>query len=253
MNATRVNADTVGRAAEEALEPLFGRLRTIGGTGMPLGVAPGLRPSGEGWSAVSELTVPPYDRLGDLIGEVERHWDAPRHVAAALWWKGFSYWTTLPAVLGWALDRRVPVLTPDATLVRTIADEPRMQVATAEFRVATGDAGELGAVIAGTLLRDLHAPLVEALHELTRAGRRGLWGSVAEALADPLIWFAEDLVDDPAGAARALLDAVGEPVAGLVELPDLRRRTCCLWVTLPGRDACSTCCLTGKGNAHART
>ncbi|WP_030171562.1 (2Fe-2S)-binding protein [Spirillospora albida] len=251
MNATRISAGIVGRAAEEALEPLFERLRAIAATGMPLGAVPGLRPPGDGWAAVGELTVPPHDRLGELVGAVERQWDAPAHVAAALWWKSFSYWSTLPAVLGWALNRRVPVPAPDTTMVRTIAEEPRMQVAATEFRVVTGDTGELGEVIAGTLLRDLHAPLIEALHALTRAGRRGLWGSVAEALADPLIWFADDLVDDPAAAARALLDAVGEPVAGLVELPGPRRRTCCLWVTLPGREPCSTCCVTGEGNARA--
>jgi hypothetical protein len=239
VNASR--AETV--AAEEALEPLFGRLCAIAGSGVPLGVSPGLRATGDGWFPAAELSASPHDRLGALIAEAERRWSAPPHVAAALWWKHFSYWTALPVAMGWALNRRVPLLTAGTTMLSIQAVEPGMLIGTSELRVGSGDVGELGTIIGDTLLRDLHAPLIEALHALTRTGRRGLWGSVAEALADPLVSFAHDMLDHPGEAARTLLESVGEPVAGLVELPELRRRTCCLWVTLPGSETCPTCCV----------
>ncbi|WP_344588250.1 (2Fe-2S)-binding protein [Actinomadura vinacea] len=241
MNATQARVVTAGRSAEEALEPLFGWLRALADDGSPMGVAAGMRATGDGWVSVAELVAPPYDRLGVLIAEAERTWGAPPHVAAALWWKSFSYWTALPVAMGWALNRRVPVLTAGTTMLAVPAAEAGMLIGTSELRAATGD---VGAVIADTLVHDVHAPLIDALHALTRVGRRGLWGSVAEALVYPLLSF--DVLDDPGGAARTLLESVGEPVAGLVELPALRRRTCCLWVTLPGSEACPTCCVTGQ-------
>src|SRR5690606_31736626 len=148
-----------------------------------------------------------------------------------------------------ARSRRAPVRAADTRLLGLPAADPGMLVAMSERRFATGDVAELGAVIGDSLLRDLHAPLIDALHDLTRVGRRGLWGSVAEALAHPVVTFGGDLVDDPGDAARTLLESVGEPVAGLVDLPrlpELRRRTCCLWVTL-GQGLCPTCCVTGSG------
>lgn len=246
MNETLVGAVAAGRLAEEALEPLCARLRAAADAEGPLGVAPGLRVTGGGWFPVAELADAPHARLGALIAETGRRWQAPPHVAAALWWKNFSYWTTLPVTMGWALNGRVPVLTAGTTMLSTPEAEPGMLVAMDEPRVATGDTAELGAVIGDSLLRDLHAPLIEALHALTRAGRRGLWGSVAEALVHPLAAFAGDVLDDPGDAARTLLESVGEPVAGLVELPGLRRRTCCMWVTL-GQGICPTCCITEPG------
>ncbi|WP_067461051.1 (2Fe-2S)-binding protein [Actinomadura macra] len=247
-----MNATLVGKvAAEDALEPLFRWMRTAADSDGPLGVAPGLRATGDGWSTAAELATAPHERLGVLIAEAGRRWEAPPHVAAALWWKHFSYWTVLPVAMGWALNRRLPVLTAETTMLRTPAAEPRMQIAISELRVATGDVDELGTIIGATLLRDLHAPLIDALHALTMTGRRGLWGSVAEALADPLFSFAGDILDDPGAAARTLLESIGEPVADLVDLPALRRRTCCLWVTLPGGDACPTCCVTERRNTGA--
>lgn len=247
MDATLAEMVAVGPSAETALEPLFGRLRTVADSGVPLGVTSRLGTDGDGWCTVAELAAEPYERLGGLVAETERRWEAPPHVAAALWWKSFSYWTALPVTMGWALNRRVPMLTADTTALRTPEAEPGIEIGTSELRVATGDVGELGAAIAGTLIRDLHAPLIEALHALTRSGRRGLWGSVAEALAHPLVTFGHDMLDDPGAAAETLLDSIGGPVAGLVELPALRRRTCCLWVTLPGADVCPTCCVTERG------
>ncbi|MGH3244513.1 MAG: hypothetical protein ACRDNL_29355 [Spirillospora sp.] len=249
MDTNQVGTVAAGQAAKEALEPLFRRLRaTADGNGFPLGVPPDLCAAGEGWFPVAELSARPYDRLRALVGESERRWSAPPHVAAALWWKSFSYWAALPVAMGWALNRRVPLFTTGTTMVSTPAEEPGMLIGASELRVAVGDLAELGEAIGDTLVRDLLAPLIDSLHDLTRTGRRGLWGSVAEGLAHPIVEFAGGLVDDPTEEARVLLESVGEPVSGLVELlPGLRRRTCCLWVTLPDGEACPTCCVLDSG------
>ncbi|MBG0830167.1 hypothetical protein HS041_20585 [Planomonospora sp. ID67723] len=243
MNATGTALLGGEPSAETMLEPLTARLRAAAEAGLPLALTPGLYAGGPDWYTAAELAAPPYRRLGELLDVARREWEAPPHVAAALWWKGFSYWTTLPVVMGWAINRHVPLMTARNTVLRSSPAEPRLRFGLCEPLVAGGGLEELGAVIRSTLLEDLHAPLIEALHALTRTGRRGLWGSVAEAFAQPLVSFAQDLLDDPAGAAEALLRSAGGPVADLLELPSMRRRTCCLWVTLPGREACSTCCL----------
>ncbi|WP_449064096.1 hypothetical protein [Planomonospora algeriensis] len=244
MDTTRPAPVSGRRSAEETLAPLIGRLRAAATAGLPLGLVPGLRAEGDGWHSVIELTAPPYGRLSELVRETSLRWDAPPHVAAALWWKGVSYWTTLPVVIGWAATRHVPLMTAAGTALRSLPGEPHLQAGLSELRVVTGTVEEVGAIVRDTLLRDLHAPLIEALHALTRTGRRGLWGSVAEAIVHPLVTLAADLLDDPADAAETLLRSIGEPVADLVETPSMRRRTCCLWVRLPGREACSTCCVT---------
>ncbi|MBX6767507.1 MAG: hypothetical protein IRY90_10210 [Actinomadura rubrobrunea] len=251
MNATRTGVEVAaGRSAAEALEPLARRLRAAADGGLTLGMAPDLGAVGDGWMTVAELATPPYGRLSEMVAAVQRQWDAPPHVAAALWWKGASYWTSLPVAVGWLLNRRVPLLTADTALLRK-SELTMVEVAARELRVASGD--DLGEVIGDTLLRGVHAPLIDALHALTRVGRRGLWGSVAEALTYPIVSFGQELgTDGSAEAAGALLRSIGAPVDGLMDLPAMRRRTCCLWVTL-GKDPCPSCCVTVKERyAHAR-
>jgi acetylornithine deacetylase/succinyl-diaminopimelate desuccinylase-like protein len=88
-----VNASRAGAvAAEEALKPLFRWLRAAADAGSRLGVAPGLRATGAGWCTAAALAAAPHERLGPLIAEAERRWGTPPHVAAAVWWKQFSYW-----------------------------------------------------------------------------------------------------------------------------------------------------------------
>ncbi|GAA4148773.1 hypothetical protein [Actinomadura keratinilytica] len=244
MYATRTEVEVAaGRSAEEALAPLARRLRAAVDSGITLGLSPDLGASGDGWATAAELATPPYERLAVHIADAQRRWDAPPHIAAALWWKGVAYWTTLPVAVGWALNRRVPLLTADTALVRA-AETTVTEIAARDLRAASGD--DLGETIRDTLLLGLHAPLIDALHALTRVGRRGLWGSVAEALVDPIVSYGHDLLDDPADAAAGLLRSVGAPVDGLMDIPGRRRRTCCLWVALPGKDACPSCCVNDR-------
>src|SRR6185503_13614772 len=61
----------------------------------------------------------------DTLLEVSRQrWQAQPHAAAALAWKAYTYWLALPAVLGWASARRVPLLTGDDVLLHFADPRP---------------------------------------------------------------------------------------------------------------------------------
>ncbi|WP_214110913.1 hypothetical protein [Acrocarpospora catenulata] len=209
-----------------------------------------------GWVPAVELAREPYPVLAEMVQEIATRWNAPLHVAGALFWKTYTYWHTLPMAVGWAVNRRVPVMRPADTWVRS--SEAGLTIAATRVTVAVlpGDpvAGEpgtlvnddLGAVIRAALL-DSQLPVIEALGRLTRVGRRNLWGSTAEALTHPLLELG------PYGWAAELLAAVGRPVNGLIEQDgaEYRRRTCCLWVTLPEEDPCATCCVQSGRSSSA--
>ncbi|GII55670.1 hypothetical protein Pth03_40590 [Planotetraspora thailandica] len=214
-----------------------------------IGVLPGLVTSeSEGWTRVTDLVREPYEELDGLVRETAERWGAPRHVGAALLWKTYGYWHTLPMALGWGLGRRVPLMRIEDTLVRsseagvTIAAE-KVTVAVLpgdplEGRPGTVTVGSLGAAIREALL-DGQRPVIHALGALARVGERTLWGSTAEAFVGPLL----DLGSYE--QAAGLLAEIGSPVDGLVEPhgAGYRRRTCCLWVTIHPDDPCTTCCI----------
>ncbi|GAB3661042.1 hypothetical protein GCM10027589_23070 [Actinocorallia lasiicapitis] len=202
----------------------------LSGTGYEMGINPTLLESGG--PTVAELATSPYELLDEQVNAVAARYGAPRHVAASLWWKAYAYWVTLPIGLGWALDRTFPAFTPERTVVRLLDREPHLSIGLSELETATD--------VRATLIA-LHTPLIDALHELTRIGRRNLWGSVAESLIDPLEGFAAEL--DGNADARTLLDLAGPPVKNLMACDPVKRRTCCLWVALPDEEACSSCVL----------
>ncbi|MFI0419311.1 hypothetical protein [Spongiactinospora sp. 9N601] len=224
--------------------------------GLP-GLLPGLTadPGEGGWIPVAELARPPYDLLAGLIDHISVVRDAPRHVRAALMWKTYAYWHTMPMALGWALNRRVPLMPFDETVYR--ASDTGITIAATSIRTAVlpGDplAGAPGTVVVddlGTAVREAlltaQLPLIRAISRLTKVGERNLWGSTAESLVHPVRAFADTL---PPGAHPAdLLAAVGDPVGGLIDFTadGYRRRTCCLWVTLPDTEPCATCCVSAS-------
>ncbi|MEV7801995.1 (2Fe-2S)-binding protein [Microbispora sp. NPDC088329] len=214
-----------------------------------LGVLPGLvADDSPGWMPAADLAREPYEGLLALVDETAARWSAPRHVAAALLWKTYGYWHTMPMALGWGLDRRVPLMRLEDTLVRPSAAGVTVAASRVTVAVLPGDplAGTEGTVVVPDLaaaikeaLLESQYPFVRALSAVTKVGERTLWGSTAEAFAHPLL-----TLGSYAEAAR-LLDEIGPPVAGLL-VPDgdgYRRRTCCLWITLPDADPCSTCCV----------
>ncbi|MFB4277149.1 hypothetical protein ACBJ59_17795 [Nonomuraea sp. MTCD27] len=205
--------------------------RVADGRGGVFGVEPGLvvEPD-ESWTPVGELVREPYTLLCRLIDETAARWNAPRHVGAALFWKTFGYWHTLPMALGWALDGRVPVM----RLADTYFKVSDAGVTLAATRVSWGTGAS---AIAGAL-EEAQRPLVEAIGSVAKVGERTLWGSTAEAIAHPLVSIVP-------GDYMSLLKEVGRPVDGLVEPADdgFFRRTCCLWITLPDVEPCGTCCV----------
>ncbi|RBQ17340.1 hypothetical protein DP939_25750 [Spongiactinospora rosea] len=221
------------------------------------GLLPGLTadPGEGGWTPVAELTRPPYDLLAGLIDQISVVREAPRHVRAALMWKTYAYWHSMPVALGWALNRRVPLMPFAETVYRASDTGITIAATSVTTAVLPGDplAGapgtvvvhDLGAAIRETLLTS-QLPLIKAIGGLTKIGARNLWGSTAESLVYPLRTFADAL--PPGGGPADLLAAVGDPVGGLIDFTadGYRRRTCCLWVTLPDTEPCATCCVSAS-------
>lgn len=220
------------------------------------------RPAGPPWRRGTAYSDP--DRLEAIVHTVMRQYGANQHVAAALLWKTYTYRVVSPVVLGWALNRRVPLATAEAVMVRPGPGDNRLSTALvgAEVAVLPGDplAGSEGTVTArdedDLLARAGHAllaghlvPVQDALAGRTKLGGRSLCGSVAEAAAHPLLIAMPRLTPDPRAAAARLLAAFGPPLADLLDLTPApegtpyRRRTCCLAFTLPQYGFCATCCI----------
>jgi hypothetical protein len=261
MTTTAGDERTAGSEAIEAARPLVALLQAAHDT-YPLALVPGLLAGRDGQDE-GFLAADDPRLMERLVADTQARYDAPVHIAAALAWKGYAYYASLPVTLGWALNRRVPLFTPRDTLVRPLADEPFLTVGLRALRVAVTaadpcagtpgtvvvqDEEALLALVRDTLMRDHFAPLIDALRTSTRTGARNLWGTASEALSSPLYGHGSDL-PGAAESVRRLMAGLGEPVDGLMETvdgppPKVRRRTCCLWVALPGRDACPSCCLT---------
>ncbi|MEZ7132773.1 hypothetical protein ACBR40_46185 [Nonomuraea sp. AD125B] len=196
-----------------------------------LGVEPGLviEPD-DTWTPVTELMREPHTLLDELIDETARRWNAPHHVGAALFWKTYGYWHTLPMALGWALDGRVPIMRPAETWFKV----SEAGVTIAATRVIWTE----GTDAIGESLAEAQQPLVTAISRRARVGERTLWGSTAEAFAQPLTSVVP-------GDYMELLRRIGPPVDGLIEPAGdgYFRRTCCLWITLPGVEPCASCCV----------
>ncbi|WP_336206090.1 (2Fe-2S)-binding protein [Nonomuraea sp. LPB2021202275-12-8] len=205
--------------------------RVAAGRGGVIGVEPGLviEPD-ESWTPSSELLREPYTLLGELVDATAARWNAPRHVGAALFWKTYGYWHTMPMALGWALDGRVPIMRAADTYFKE--SEAGVTIA------ATSVTWTSGAAAIGEALAESQAPLVKVLSTMAKVGERTLWGSTAEAFAHPLTLIAP-------GDYMALLKQIGKPVDGLVEPAGdaYFRRTCCLWITLPDAEPCGSCCV----------
>ena len=187
-------------------------------------------------------------------------------MAAALAWKAYSYWLSLPVVLGWASARRVPLVTPDDVLLHfeehrplvTLGLRPSVRVAVLgtdplaalglpQVRVVHDDAELLGALRASLL--DAHlTPLSAKIRESVRLGSRTLLGSVASGVAHGLIRAADVLPGPIVETVDTALRTLG--VADLVEVNrgragelSVQRKTCCLAFTLPEPKVCTGCCI----------
>lgn len=252
--------------AEQPLAPVTATLRAMFGTSTELpGLAPDLLVHDPAlWRPATDLAG--GAGLETLLESSRQRWQAQPHAAAALAWKAYTYWLALPAVLGWASARRVPLLTgtdvlmhfndprPLITLgmrhditVAVLPSDPLALRGLAQVRVVPDETALL-AELRRSLLEEHLEPLLDAIHGKVRLGKRTLLGSLASGVAYGVLRSADVLPGSSAQTIGTLLGALG--VDDLVELvPDrtgrleLRRKTCCLAFTLPKPKVCAGCCI----------
>jgi hypothetical protein len=265
--------------AHDALEPIRQTLRHMGLRPdiPPLqGLAPGLVVTDPtGWTPATDLVSGAV--LDDMLLTAAQRWHAAPHAAAALAWKCYSYWLALPALLGYATVRRVPLLSPDAVLVRWSPEAPFVRVGLAASRTrrrvvarvavlptdpillhgagrgirVVPDEAALLDELRATLVDEHLTPLLAQIRSRRHVGRRTLWGSLASGVAHGLSRAADVIPGSTMATAVQVLDRLG--VADLVELSErpggagltVQRRTCCLAFTLPEqcRRICTGCCI----------
>lgn len=204
---------------------------------------------------------------GEACDQVLQHvatmWGAAPHVAAALAWKTYSYWSVLPAVLGYVSARRVPLWDPkeahfiisrhnplyslhvgDARFA-VLADDP---MASRSDVVVAQDEEQLRQITRESLLDGHLDDVMRTLSTQARVGRRNLLGSLASGICYAALCTAGAGTESGEKIARDFLETFG--VANLVDISSdengklvYQRHTCCLAFTLKGRNICSTCCL----------
>jgi hypothetical protein len=254
--------------AIDPLAPITTTLRSMFGTNDLPGLAPGLVVSSDTgtWIAATELTS--GARLGDLLDASRRRWQASPHAAAALAWKAYTYWLALPAVLGWASARRVPLLDPAnvrvsldrgplltvglrrSIPVAVLPSDPLALAGLPEVRVVVDEAALLASLRESLL--DAHlTPMLDAIHAHVRVGHRTLLGSVSSGIAHAILRAADVLPGSTVEHIGTLLTTLG--IDDLIELvpgpsgePTVQRKTCCLAFTLPEPKICAGCCISPR-------
>ena len=264
---TALERGLAGHAAPagEPLAPVTAALRAMFGTSTELpGLAPDLLVTdARGWQPTALLGTTELDRLLESSG---RRWQAQPHAAAALAWKAYTYWLALPAVLGWASARRVPLLTGGDVIMHF--DDPRPLVTLGlrhDITVAVlpsdplalsgllnvgvvPDEAALLEELRRSLLDEHLTPLLEAIHGKVRLGKRTLLGSLASGVAYAVLRSADTLPGSSAASISTLLSTLGvedliELVPGRAGKLDVQRKTCCLAFTLPKPKVCIGCCI----------
>ncbi|HEX2772583.1 MAG TPA: ferric iron reductase [Micromonosporaceae bacterium] len=251
--------------AAAPLTPVTATLQAMFGTDNLPGLAPGLVVTDEtGWVPASELAD--GTRVPALLAAAQHRWQASPHAAAALAWKAYTYWLALPAVLGWAAARRVPLLYASDVLVRmddhrplltvglrrttsvaVLPSDPLAAAGRPEVRVVADEA-ELLAAMRASLLDGHLAPMLDAIHRQVRIGERTLMGSVASGVAYAVLRAADVLPGSSVEAIETLLrtldiDDLIELVPGPSGDLTVQRKTCCLAFTLPQPKICAGCCI----------
>ncbi|TWH67293.1 ferric iron reductase FhuF-like transporter [Micromonospora olivasterospora] len=252
--------------ATTPLAPVTATMRAMFGTDDVPGLAPGLLVTDDRFRWAPASTLVDGTRLPELLHAATLRWGGMPHACAALAWKSYSYWVALPAVLGWAAARRVPLLDPAdvllhfedhrplvtvglrrSTTVAVLPNDPLALAGLPEVRVVADEAALLAA-LRGSLLDAHLAPMIAAIQAEVRIGGRTLLGSVASGIAHGVLRATDALPGSAARHVETLLGALD--LADLVELvpgptgePTVQRRTCCLAFTLPTPKVCQGCCL----------
>jgi hypothetical protein len=229
----------ISRPAVDPLSPInasLAEMRRRHGEDSLQGLVPGLRVSRGGSSAAALLTT---DGMADFLATAARRWNAQPHAAAALAWKCYSYWLALPAVVGYAATRRVPIMSPSEVFVQYSPRSPFVRLGLRDPLVVEDATLSM---LRSSVLDEHLLPLIEQIQAHVHLGTRTLLGSVASGTAYALSRAGL------AAQAPEMLAALG--VDDLVELtlrPDgqarIHRKTCCLAFTLPTPKVCSGCCI----------
>lgn len=231
------------------------------------GLVPGLvADPADGWVSAGSLLA--ADGSGALLAAARERWQALPHAAAALAWKCYSYWAALPAVVGYAAARRVPLMSADRVRVHFSARQPFVRLGLHEpvtavlasdpiavsgvpgLLVVPDETALLGVLRESLVERHL-GPLLETFRGQVHLGHRTLWGSVASGVAYGLSRAADAIPGSTMEIATTLLETLD--AVDLVDLApraegglDIHRRTCCLAFTLPTPKVCTTCCIRGS-------
>jgi hypothetical protein len=211
--------------------------------------------------------------LDDLLDTAKQRWGATPHAAAALAFKCYSYWVALPAVLGYAAARRVPLVRASHVVARwaprapfvTVGLLPNVGVAVLpndplallsasarrrhRITVVPDETALIGAL--RTALVDQHlGRVIDQVRARLHVGRRTLLGSLASGVAHGLSRAADAIPGPIIDTARDLLIGLGvDDLVDLAERDDgqpgltVQRRTCCLAFTLPEPRICTGCCI----------
>ncbi len=264
---------TTLQTAADPLAPVRETLRAMAARAdqPPLnGIAPELTVSDPtGWVPATALVS--GEALDDLLDTAKERWQATPHAAAALAWKCYVYWLALPAVLGYAAARRVPLVRPDGIVAKWSSHPPFVTIGLTSVEVAVlpsdpildsrttrraagirvvPDEDALLEALREALMEEHLAPILENIKTRLHLGRRTLWGSLASGVAHGLS-RAADVVPEPT-LEMALRVLAGLGLDDLVELSpgqdgraglNVQRRTCCLAFTLPEPKICTGCCI----------
>lgn len=226
-------------------------------------------PAAQGWIDSSELSHRPelldafLDAEADRVQERYAHTARP-DVVASRTLHGLLWSTCLLLSGPWYLERRVPLLRPDAIRISRTRDA--YAVVPGGFSCLPDDpaAGLPGvrvlrdaAALRDTLrtaVADQVRPLLAAMGPRLRRGPRALWGMVTDDLISG-VWYAGRMLGDEERAIRAadaLLPGAVGPFPGGADFrvltggdgrtyPTRTRMGCCLYYTIRPAEACGTC------------
>jgi hypothetical protein len=216
----------VSPAAVTPLGPVLGALAAMTGRYPVHGVVPGLYVANRaGWTPASEIVY--GDAFDDMLDTAGKRWKTAPHVAAALAWKCYAYWVALPAVLGWATARRVPLLEPSQVLVRYTDHQPFLCAGLADPEVAVLPTDPLSAWIGA----DQRSRRPEDPAVLICADRRSRRPEESATLGPPGIRVVPDEAALLGALRTSLIDTHLAPIVERMHLRlHLGRRT--LWGSL---------------------
>lgn len=197
---------------------------------------PGHRPLADVYAGENSLLTVRVDAVAAGLRAPERR------VAASVAHLGLAARLWSVALGGAALHGRLPDLDP-ALLYWDPARSAPDDLVLREVRGLPGDAVTVRETVQARHL----VPLAEALRRDTRVSPRLLWGNAGSALAGAVrelgAWSRRTGRPEAAERAVSLADALfaGPGLAGTVQGPALRRRTCCLYYRCPSGGLCGDC------------